>query len=187
MLYGLFQGQVACKLASTSLPSEAPTLAPTHPQFDLHEHAAVAFDPRVKSQDSHAGGRTHGCGVHQRGSATDKHLCPLWCHCSSIARVPPPDLPLLTGGFLLPPCPTTQARWWTGTGTARTSTSTPPRAGRPLTRPSSTPRTRRSRTEGRRRRRAGPWVLRHATALCQLPATASLPNLSIYSLTPCSL
>ncbi|PRW18417.1 XAP5 CIRCADIAN TIMEKEEPER [Chlorella sorokiniana] len=24
-------------------------------QFDLHEHAAAAFDPRVKSQDSHAG------------------------------------------------------------------------------------------------------------------------------------
>ena len=24
-------------------------------QFDLHEHAAVSFDPRVKSQDSHAG------------------------------------------------------------------------------------------------------------------------------------
>lgn len=26
-------------------------------QFDLHEHAAVNFDPRVKSQDSHAGAR----------------------------------------------------------------------------------------------------------------------------------
>jgi protein FAM50 len=25
-------------------------------QFDLHEHAAASFDPRVKSQDSHAGG-----------------------------------------------------------------------------------------------------------------------------------
>lgn len=24
-------------------------------QFDLHEHAVASFDPRVKSQDSHAG------------------------------------------------------------------------------------------------------------------------------------
>ena len=30
-------------------------------QFDLHEHAVVSFDPRVKSQDSHTGAHPMPC------------------------------------------------------------------------------------------------------------------------------
>ena len=41
-------------------------------QFDLHEHAVASFDPRVKSQDSHAGVcglLLHGDKGHRRSVA----------------------------------------------------------------------------------------------------------------------
>ena len=77
-------------------------------QFDLQEHAAASFDPRMKSQDSHAGGSRSGCGhadavgwgreVEGGGGGHERGSCG-WC-CGGTWSEEPSTLPAR-----LPACP----------------------------------------------------------------------------------
>ena len=100
---------VVYRLLAFAAPTYKRFPAPGHPsclQFDLQEHAAVAFDPRVKSQDSHAGKGC--CGYRCTLGGVEKHagiglrlvahymlvlLSYNWCRCPTV-RAPSPPSPL---------------------------------------------------------------------------------------------